>query len=234
VRWILLLLLLLNGIVYLAGKSEKGFDTLAERVASTESTGNIQLLSELGESLAGDEAEVEVQSGIVSKSELPALIKGQCLVLGPVMDVSFIRGAQEKNTAITAYSEEYERGADYWVYLGPYSSFGVASKVSSELRAKRIDNFVIRKGELKDAVSLGVFTDAERAATHAKGLIKKRYAAEIRRIAKMATRYWLVLEGGNSDVDYTQIEALMAGIADDNKKLRKKSCNLIASYKQLD
>jgi len=228
VRWFLLLLILLNGVVYLAGKSEQGFDALVDRADAGGLSGNIQLLSERNGPVANSDEGASVAAPEV------ALKSGQCLILGPVLQVSSIKDEQKKNPGLLAYSEEYERGADYWVYLGPYPSFNAASKVSAELRAKQIDNFVIRKGELKDAVSLGVFTDAERAATHAKGLLKKRYTAEIRRIAKNATRYWLVLAGGRSDVDYGQAEASMAAMADNNKKLRKKSCNLIASYKQLD
>lgn len=229
-RWFFLLLLLANGVVYLAVQSENGFELIADRVVSAGGEGNIVLLSE--RNLAASEPLPDIDSEV--HSDRSVLAEGECLVLGPILQLPLVSELQAKNSDLRIYSDEYERGADYWVHLGPYNSFAAASKVSAELRSKRIDNFVIRKGGLKNAVSLGVFTDAERAATHAKGLAKKRYTAEIRRISKLATRYWLVLNGGDASVDYGQVEAEMAVIADDNKKLEKKSCNLIASYKRLD
>ncbi|GAA4099444.1 SPOR domain-containing protein [Zhongshania borealis] len=233
-RWFFLLLLLANGVVYLAVQSENGFELIADRVVSMGREGNIVLLSE--RDLVASEPLSDIDSDIDSEvhRDRPVLAEGECLVLGPIIQLPLVSELQAKNSDLRIYSDEYERGADYWVHLGPYNSFAAASKVSAELRSKRIDNFVIRKGELKNAVSLGVFTDAERAATHAKGLAKKRYTAEIRRISKLATRYWLVFNGGDASVDYGQVEAEMAVIADDNKKLAKKSCNLIASYKRLD
>ncbi|WP_414730050.1 SPOR domain-containing protein [Zhongshania aliphaticivorans] len=225
-RWFFVLIVMLNGVFYLAHKSERGFDVLSERLDLASSNGNIELLAE-----RGGEAVEQPPRDLVPA---PSASEEACLVLGPYSGEADFGSDRTGLPGLRVYLEEYERGADYWVYLGPYSSLAVATKMGGELRAKRIDNFVIRKGELKDAISLGVFTDAERAATHAKGLSKKNYEAKIRRIAKLANRYWLVFRGERGGDEYSRTESVMAKLQDNNKKLGEKDCNLIASYKQFD
>ena len=227
-RWFFVLIVMLNGVFYLAHKSEQGFDSLSARLALApdQGAGDIQLLAERSGSAVSN-AELSHESDVVPAEVI-------CLVLGPYSSESAVVTDRQAGADMKVYAEDVERGADYWVYLGPYPSINAATKVGSELRAKRIDNFVIRKGELKDAISLGVFTDADRAATHAKGLSKKKYEAKIRRIAKIARQYWLVFKGDSGGDAYNLAADVMASLQDDNKKLGKKDCNLIASYKQFD
>ncbi|WP_373083850.1 SPOR domain-containing protein [Zhongshania sp.] len=228
-RWFFVLVIMLNGVFYLTNKSEQGFDVLSERLEPVVSSGEIQLLVERDGEKEFAKAVPELEE---AQLELPVV--DVCLFLGPYSNESDIARDRARQSDLVAYVEEFERGADYWVYLGPYASLGGATKMSGELRNKRIDNFVIRKGELKDAISLGVFTDAERAATHAAGLGKKGYEVKIRRIAKLSAQYWLVFSGRPDGEAYSRSEKIMAELEDNDKSLGKKSCNLIASYKQLD
>ncbi|WP_373092645.1 SPOR domain-containing protein [Zhongshania sp.] len=225
-RWFFVLIVMLNGVFYLAHKSEQGFGALSERLDLTSGNGNIELLAERGVEVVGQPPRDLVAA--------PSSSEEVCLVLGPYSGEADFEPDRVRLSGLRVYLEEYERGADYWVYLGPYSSLAMAAKTGGELRVRRIDNFVIRKGELKGAISLGVFTDAERAATHAKGLSKKNYEAKIRRIAKLSTRYWLVFRGERGGDGYRRAESLMTKLQDDIKKLDEKDCNLIASYKQFD
>lgn len=227
-RWFLVLLVMLNGVFYLAHKSDQGFDVLSERLDAVASGGDIQLLSER------DDGKLAQHSEPIDVEGAERAVEEVCLALGPYVDAVELGQDRRILPALTGYSEEYERGADYWVYLGPYSSLASATKVGKELRVKRIDNFVIRKGELENAISLGVFTDADRAATHAKGLSKKGYEAKIRRIGKLANQYWLVFRGAREGESYEGARSVMIKLQDNNKKLSEKDCNLIASYKQFD
>ena len=230
-RWFFVLIMMFNGVFYLAHKSEQGFDALAEGMIPAPSGGSIQLLAERKGGAVASAPEPQQEQ---EQQELESPAEDTCLVLGPYPNKADVVRDRAGLSSLKIYLEEFERGADYWVYLGPYSSLGVAIKTGGELRAKQIDNFVIRKGELKDAISLGVFTDGDRAATHAKGLSKKNYDAKIRRIAKRASHFWLVFSGPEGEEAYQHAAELMANSQDDNKKLGKKSCNLIASYQQLD
>jgi hypothetical protein len=247
VRWFFILLLLVNAIFYVSQKSASGFDRLGEQLSEVPVKGNIQLLSELNlaemtESapLAAAESDESVFSAAVAESGAeassvdaePALT--ECLVLGPYDHSADASTDQAKVPGAVVLGEEFERSADYWVYLGPYNNFDAASKMAGELKKKRIDSFAVRKGTLENAISLGVFTDPERAAIHAKGLLKKGYKADVKRVARYSERYWLAFTVLESKVQYAAAEAAMAELSNENKNLGEKSCNLIASYKELD
>ena len=227
VRWFFVLLVAVNATFFLSGK---GAISLEQVSFTPEDKGNIQLLSELGQ------GEKKSLSNEALSSDDPVTAAGPrvCLYLGPYNNKDEVRADGESFEEIKLFAEKYERSADYWVYLGPYSSFNEAAKISAELRGKRIDNFIIRGGELKNAISLGVFTTDERAQNHAKGLLKRDYSVAVKRVAKEGIRYWMAYIGTEGDQSYKDIARVMTKKADNNKSLEKKSCNLIASYQELD
>jgi hypothetical protein len=246
VRWFFILLLLVNAIFYVSQKSASGFDRLSGQLSEVPVKGNIQLLSELNsakmtESIplaaASDES---VSSATVEASNADAFsldaepVLTECLVLGPYDRSADASKDQARVPGAVVLGEEFERSADYWVYLGPYNNFEAASKMAGELKNKRIDSFVVRKGTLENAISLGVFTDPERAAIHAQDLLKKGYKADVKRLARYSERYWLAFTALESKVQYAAAEVAMAELSNENKNLGGKSCNLIASYKELD
>jgi hypothetical protein len=148
-----------------------------------------------------------------------------CLLLGPYRSRDELHGDAKLVGGATMLAESYERSAEFWVYLGPYPSFGAAAKISAELRAKRIDSFIVCRGVLKNAISLGVFTTDKMAEVHAKRLKSKSYDVAVKRMAKKDERYWM---------SYMAAELAMKKNIDNNKSLGKKSCNLIASRRELD
>ncbi|MBW2942847.1 SPOR domain-containing protein [Zhongshania aquimaris] len=226
-RWFFLLLLAINAVFFAShwtSSSSGGFDL---PLVSAEKN-NISLLSEL------DREGSLSANGALNIAITEPSVEEVCLLLGPYKAKEELGGVIDEISGSELLIETYERSADYWVYLGPYSSFSGAAKVSSELRDRRIDNFIIRSGELQNAISLGVFTTDERANVHSKGLLKKGYSAAVKRVVKEGERYWLSFRGREGEDGYVTAAKLMQENVDNNKSLEKKSCNLIASYKELD
>ena len=226
-RWFFLLLLAINAVFFVSHRtssSSGGFDLPLVSAGQN----NISLISELGGE--GSSSVNEAPNIAITESSGEEV----CLLLGPYKVKDELSGVASQVSGSDLLIEIYERSADYWVYLGPYSSFAGAAKVSSELRDKRIDNFIIRSGELQNAISLGVFTTDERANVHSKGLLKKGYSAAVKRVVKEGERYWLSFRGREGEGGYVAAAKLMQENVDNNKSLEKKSCNLIASYKELD
>jgi hypothetical protein len=234
VRWFFLLLLAINVVFYISHRSDARSLATAP-VSVNEGRHDISLLSEVGGGIKEKSDIEKIPESAVLPEVVSALnVESDCLLLGPYKsrdelqrDAALVDGAQE-------FVEIYERGVDFWVYLGPYRSFDAAAKMSAELRVKRVDNFIIRSGELQNAISLGVFTTEERAEIHAKGLRKKKYDVAVRRVAKETERYWMAYTRLDSVNDYRSAKQAMEKNVDNNKRLEKKSCNLIASYRELD
>lgn len=225
-RWFFVLLVAVNAAFFLSGK---GAISLEQVTFTPEDKGNIQLLSELGQ------GEQKSLSNEVLSSDDPVTAAGPrvCLFLGPYNNKDEVRAGGESFEEIKLFAEKYER-SDYGVYLGPYSSFNEAAKIGDGLEDEGIENYIIRVGELKNAISLGVFTTAERAQNHAKDLLKRDYSVAVKRVTKKGIRYWMAYIGSEGDQSYKDIARVMAKKADNNKSLEKKSCNLIASYQELD
>lgn len=53
---------------------------------------------------------------------------------------------------------------DYWVYLEPYENFQEAKKILTELNLKGLDSFIFSEGELRNGLSLGVYSNRDNAS----------------------------------------------------------------------
>lgn len=236
-RWFFLLLLAINVVVYI-GYREADLSLASPALAVGDDKNRISLLSETasgGDDSVRDAASLRKGTSEVAAAGIAAEINDMgCLLLGPYKSRDELRRDAKLVGGAKMLVESYERSADFWVYLGPYPSFDSAAKVSSELRAKRIDNFIIRGGVLQNAISLGVFTTDERAEVHAKRLLTKKYDVAVKRVAKEGKRYWMSYTGREGTESYRAAELAMEKNTDNNKSLRKKSCNLIASHRELD
>lgn len=259
-RWAFLLLVLLNGAFYVWQASEKSFDRLQVLESREVARGNITLLAELADAGSpsspvvvskSDEAAQEsardlkqlsasdsppsaAVDGLVVAAEAEAdVAEEECWFLGPYAKRED-RFAVPPGLNLRWVEEEYRRGSDFWVYLGPFATSKAAGQVFEELRRKKIDSFVIRQGALKNAVSLGVFSDPERAQKHIRSMDKRGYSAEVREIVKYAERYWLVRQTDINEEGYRDGQEFLAARQGAGRTLDKKNCNLIASYRDLD
>jgi len=79
----------------------------------------------------------------------------------------------------------------HWVILPPAESRRRALQTLRELQARKIDSYLITSGEMKNAISLGLFSRDELA----KGILEKireaGYPAEIRRKEKLEKTFWV-------------------------------------------
>ncbi len=223
-RALLLALIMLNAGLYLWQRYDSGYQEVSEAMAMPAVKGNIVLLSE-PTAVSSTHADLApLQDTVAPAATL------ECWLLGPFTTVS----GGDLPAGLEWRREEYERDADYWVYLGPYADVAAASAMSRELKRKGIDSYVIRRGELNKAVSLGVFSDAKRAEKHQQRMQARGYGADIRKISKFAQRLWLVLKAESDSEIYRSGIAYLQALAGEGQTVEKKSCNRIASYKEFD
>ncbi len=76
-----------------------------------------------------------------------------------------VLGVLEANGATVIEQGEVQASkTNYWVMLPPYRNRAKADEAAAILRDKRVnDFFIVRSGEYENAVSLGVFSEQERA-----------------------------------------------------------------------
>ena len=120
---------------------------------------------------------------------------------------------------------EMDAGKRYWLYLGPFQSFDLARAQYRQLQEKEIDSYVIQKGELKNAISLGVFSQQYSYESQKATLEQSGLQPETKVLHRTYNEIWVLL-GANEHSKI--IESDWANLLRSDKKLqlRQNFCNL--------
>lgn len=143
--------------------------------------------SVLGQPAAADESTVADSSRI----------NGQvCATLGPFYapDQAAAGAAQLHDLGFepTLRQSGGQLRSGFWVYLPPFTSREDAKIVAARLREQGIeDMFIVSDAENRNAISLGLYSTAERADRRAAFMGKLGYTPRIAERFRDATLYWL-------------------------------------------
>lgn len=193
-RWILLILLLLNIALYaLFWRSSPAVEQLSNE-NNIEETSALVLLSEVRTAPAA------------VRLNLPALGAGElviaCYELGPFMNSADAEqfALEHKNIFATQIeSRQIQTRVDYRVYLPPYMSRDAAESALKDLRAKlqaanvAIDTLLITRGNLENGVALGLFAQQQNALNVENQLSRLGYEVLIIEEPRTQEQLWISL-----------------------------------------
>ncbi len=170
-----------------------------------------------GEGLIGEVAEsAEVESG--GEPDLPKHDnKLLCELIGPFESGGVASNFVERLKAIEVVSSlkdiELPAGPGYWIYLEPLASRQEAIRLLRELQAKRIDSYVIPKGELANGISLGMFSKKTLSDARVREMTAVGLAPKVEEIERSYREVWVMLEPGeDSKMSSLSWERAMEGI----------------------
>ncbi len=220
-RWLLMLLVLLNLLLYLyqfnqAAPVGRGGASLA--VPARE--GDIKLLSE---------AKPLARRGGAEYAD-----KG-CFFLGGFDEASIAHALEQRllSLDIDVQVEPIDEaaGIDYWVYLPPLVSRQASLRQLRELQSRNIDSYIITVGDLANGISLGIFSRKDSAESVVARLKGVDYAAMIRELSRTHRRYWVRIAGASQRL---LTDALLAEFMRDFPALehRQIPCSSIATSEQ--
>jgi hypothetical protein len=202
-RWLFLLVLLLNGI-YLLTQLDSSEMNLYEDIPRLSNVEPIVLVREIDngekETLKeelDDSVSDEAQLAAVSKT--PVTESGQCFTLGPFRQKDSL---QELKDEIAPYVVNAvirdKKGQDYtmhWVYIQPEKNRKDIIKIAKRLKIKKIKDFyIIREGERNNGISLGHFKDKKRALGLEAKVKKQGFDVHIEAIYRTYEVFWLEYE----------------------------------------
>ena len=135
----------------------------------------------------------EPASEAVAETEPPLR---RCFTLGPLRSSesaeSLADAIEGAGFAVSLREREEEEIAGYWVYLAPYESRKAALAVARELAKKGIkDYYVVPNGDYENAVSLGLFSEPQRADRRTRRIADLGYEALTSVRYRTRTLYWL-------------------------------------------
>lgn len=157
--------------------------------------------------------EAKMEHKATSKPRVP-----QCRSLGPFGQqgkAQEIRKLlQQQGLSLHLRVSNEARRKAYWVYLTPLASHAAARKMVQKLKNKySIDDiFIISGGEVKDGISLGVFSRLELAYRRQTEISKLGFEAQLKDVNLPAKEYWL---------DWPQQSA--AGLSEPQKEIIRKT-----------
>lgn len=224
-RWIFLLLLLLN-IALFAWENRRAptaggeLSLSATTVPAVAPSQSLRLLAELPRLAVSQEHTVVAPE-----------VGASCLVLGGFESVERARQLEQRllslDIAARVVAIEASFGADHWVYIPPLASRQASLRQLRELQARKIDSYLITEGELANGILLGVFTRVEAAVEVAEKLRAGGYAPQVRELPRIYQEHWVRIAAQDQRlVDAAMLQRLAGDFSDLKHKLI--SCSGVA------
>jgi len=206
-RWLFLLVLILNGVYLLTQLGSSDMDlykdiprlrnvepiVLMREIDNAEKEVRKEVQKEELEDLASDVTQLE------EVSETPMAEAVQCFTLGPFSQKDSL---QKLKIEIAPYvvnavirDKKEQDYTVYWVYIQPEKNRKDIFKVAKRLKTKKIKDFyIIREGEKNNGISLGHFKDKQRSLGLQAKVKKHGFDVHIEPIYRTFEVYWLEYE----------------------------------------
>jgi sporulation related protein len=131
--------------------------------------------------------------------EPPAVTASRCVSVGPFEDAASAAGEssllREKGLTGRERSQETEVSKGFWVYIGGLKSDRDVTQVMRTLQQSHVDDAkVMQDSEDAQRVSVGLFTDRERADRRAASLKKLGLEPEVRERRVPGRVFWMDIE----------------------------------------
>ncbi len=184
-RWLLILLVVLNLLFYLFYLNQaRPVAGNPSQIAAPSQELDIRLLSE---------AESFPQRKPVNGSS------NLCLLIGGFDGESLAQAVEQRLLSLDIDSQveavDEAAGVDHWVYLPPLVSRQASLRQLRELQSRNIDSYIITVGDLSNGISLGIFSRKDSAESVVSRLRRVDYSALIRELPRSHRRYWVRVAG---------------------------------------
>ena len=234
-RWIFFSLLILNAATLIWGFVFEDEQLPAVHADKPFAYQGVEALSLLGEGQSEVIAvPIERSSTRIASLQNPTKADGKdlCQLVGAFKSHEIAQSFVERLTAIDIKAQVKDlrlpAGPGYWVYLEPMPNRKEALRKLAELQAQKIDSYVIPKGELENAISLGLFSQQELANSRMQEMQKRGLEPKLDTIERTYREIWVMLEHGE-DAKMSEItwERVMEGF--NQLERRQNFCLDVAS-----
>jgi len=231
-RWVAIAVVLLNVIYFgwlqTAGQQQARYQSkVSVRDPSVQQLALINLQSQLLENANSNQRLLAVSPE-----------DDDCWLIGPFDEEISVKQVKGRLAALSIEfpikEVEVVSSIDYWVYMPPLLDRKEAIKKLRSLQSKSIDSFLIGEGELANGISLGLFTQKERAERVRNELVEKGYQEVLlKSVPRKHVQYWGLFDGSRYG---SLVDELWGKInqGQSNLERNKKSCKTVASLKEFD
>ncbi|RIA20380.1 hypothetical protein DFO61_3983 [Ectopseudomonas oleovorans] len=188
-RWILLLLILLNAFYYVWHQQQAPLRAKEVEPATAYQAArkDIRLLSE------AESPRVRASSPVPVENSVPEA--AVCLFLGSFDGQTQAEVVEQRLLSLDIRADvrsiDAAAGVEYWVYLPPLASRQASLRQLRELQARRIDSYIITQGELANGISLGIFPRSDSAGSVMQRLREVGYEPQMRELSRAHRSFWV-------------------------------------------
>lgn len=190
-RWILLLLILLNAFYYVWHQQQAPLRAKEVEPATAYQAArkDIRLLSEAGS------PPVRAPSFSSAPAENSPPEAAVCLFLGSFDGQTQAEVVEQRLLSLDIRADvrsiDAAAGVEFWVYLPPLASRQASLRQLRELQARRIDSYIITQGELANGISLGIFPRSDSAGSVMQRLREVGYEPQMRELSRAHRSFWV-------------------------------------------
>jgi hypothetical protein len=190
-RWILLLLILLNAFYYVWHQQQAPLRAKEVEPATAYQAArkDIRLLSEAGS------PPVRAPSFSSTPAENSPPEAAVCLFLGSFDGQTQAEVVEQRLLSLDIRADvrsiDAAAGVEFWVYLPPLASRQASLRQLRELQARRIDSYIITQGELANGISLGIFPRSDSAGSVMQRLREVGYEPQMRELSRAHRSFWV-------------------------------------------
>ncbi|WP_163835748.1 hypothetical protein [Spartinivicinus ruber] len=179
---------------------------------------------------AGSAADINTATG----NSIADKEKGQfCASIGPITESKILKQIEQRFLAIgikpARNNVQVNTEPDYWVYIKPLISRRAALRKLKELKAQGRDSFIITDGELKNGLSLGLFTKQSSALNLQNEMASAGYNVAVKTVERFKDETWLNFSPSELDLIAGQVWVSLANNYPFIEK-RRIRCKDVASY----
>lgn len=186
-RWVFLLLLLLNGAMFFWYNRPQAQLPAELRLSREGATSMAQKSLRLL-----NEAESHAAAG---SSSAEGVEESNCLLLGGFDKVERARQLEQRllslDISARVITVEASRGEDHWVYIPPLASPQAAMRQLQELQAHKIAAYLITEGDLANGILLGVFPQRAAADSVADKVRSAGYEPQLHELPRIYQEFWV-------------------------------------------
>ncbi len=208
-RWIFLTVLAIN-IAILAygqwlrfdGGSARNVTQSTPQEPKLDSVPSLVLLSEVAAQKQPVESirvikDVGQDVGAIENSDVVPISRSLCTLVGSFSGQAeaeyFVRRLNGLGVKAKVKNLLVSTTVGYWLHLPPLSSRKELLRRLSELQRQGVDSYVIPDGELENGISLGMFSERQRAELLQKNISQLGYSPQIAKVPREKRELWVFL-----------------------------------------
>ena len=214
-RWLFLLLLVLNGMLFVWYNRQLPAVRTSVQLSGAQQAilppKGLKLLAEVEAPLVNNE-----RGGVAGGNATAA---SSCLLLGGFESAERARQLEQRLLSLDIAAQvvpiDASLGEDHWVYIPPLASSQASLRQLRELQARKIDAYLITEGELANGILLGVFPEASAASGVVGKLRAAGYAPQMRELPRIYQEYWVrIARKSQRLIDKDLLERLTGDFSD--------------------